>query len=700
MIFVEFGRVKAQAGTNAALAKVRDELRNLAIVQLVSGVILTMLGFLYLHSGKGQEEIKGTLKDSKDYVHRKYRDFQNKRLSQELEQLEARNKQIRARVNEYKRRLDAAPLATGKEPSSYSMGQKDFARRADLMSAAQLPACSGYASAATGGVVKGHVPGLRASKERMVRQERRGCPMVPFFRRAQNAYSEKLSERRLETFSGTDPLQVGFDRSQQGPPTEAEGMFDPTPDRRPAQQVVQLRDRVATSTYLNKTKPFEPTKVGPGIGISADATVGNDGFHPMLRILLDNVGAYKLNQLPQRIHAGANPIAKAAPKYAEIPMKRPALLVENRVRPAIVAGAPKAAVPRPDDAKNIRRTNRAYAGEQTAGLGATARSHILTGPCRSEEMSRVAKCRNVESEALYASGLNTLNLSAQNQVNPGGYLATVEGKSVRGSGGRGLREHANGEVAFGQVYASERVGYTPPGSISRVTGREVDNLVRDADSRPPADYGVGISARAGGIAPASMARDGPVREANSTQRSDCGSQLRFNPARSKIAMGATPVDSCSYKQTNRSADAYGNASFVGNPSDARAGARVDSQAISLARNRVSEVDRTTGGNRGWVTTTTEGQMGEETRRRSDSDAMARNMRIPASDSGACRQVACSGADLAAMTEQTQTAIVGELANPRATDLSLAQRQLAGNIYNHDIGCSFDPHNPVLVQQVA
>lgn len=596
-------------------------------------------------------------------------------------------------------RLNSYPGAF-QQPSNYEMAQKDFARRADLMSAAQLPASSGYATAATGGVVKGHVPGLRASKERMVRRERRGCPMVPFFRRGQNSYSEKLSERRLEAFSGSDPVAIAFDRTQQGAPTEAEGMFVPTPDRQPAQEIVQLRDRYPTSTYLNKTKPFEPTRVGPGIGVAADATVGNDGFHPMLRILPDNVGAYKLNQLQQRINAGANPIAKAAPKYAEVPANRPVLLVENKVRPAVVAGAPKAAVPRPDDAQNIRMTNRAYAGEQTAGLGATARSHILTGPSRSDQTSRDAKHRNVGSEALYATGLNTLNLSAQNQANPGGYLTTVESASVRGSGGRGLREHVNGEVAFGQVYANKSVGYTPPGRVSRVTGREVDNLIRDADPRLPPDFGVGISARAGGTAAASMARDGPVRETNCTQRSDRGSQVRFNPARSKIAMGATPVDTCTYKQTNRSADAYGDTSFVGNPSNSRAGARVDSQAISLAKRRVSEIDRTTGGNRGWVTTTTDGQMGEETRQRSDSDSMATNMRVPVSDIGACKQLACSGADLAAMSEATQTAIVGELVNSRAADLSLAQKQLAGNIYNHDIGCEFDPPNPVMVRSVA
>lgn len=595
-------------------------------------------------------------------------------------------------------RLNSYPGAF-QEPSNYGMAQRDYARRADLMSAAQLPASSGYANAATGGVVRGHVPGLRASKECMVRRERRGDPMVPFFRRSQNAYSEKLSERRLETFSGSDPVAIAFDRTQQGAPTEVEGMFVPTPDRQPAQEVVQLRDRYPTSTYLNKTKPFEPTWVGPGIGVSPDATVGNDGYHPMLRILPDNVGAYKLNQLQQRINAGANPIAKPASKYAEVPANRPKLLVENRVWPAIIAGAPKAAVPRPGDAQNIRMTNRAYAGEQMVGLGATARSHILTGPSRSDQTSRDAKHRNVGPEAMYAAGLNTLNLSAQNQVDPGGYLATLDGKSVRGRGGRGLREHANGEVAFGQLNANKNVGYTPPGQISRVTGREVDNLIRDANGGFAPEFGVGISARAGGTAPASMARDGPVRESNTTQRSDYGSHLRFNPAGSKIAMGATPVDSCSFKQTNRSADAYGDTSFVGNPSNPRAGARVDSQAMSLAKNRVSEVDWTTGGNRGWVTTMTDGQLGEETRQRSDSDVIARNTRTPMSDARECRQIACSGVDSAAMSESTQTAIVGELVNSRAADLSLAQRQLAGNIYNHDIGCAFDPPNPVVIQTV-
>lgn len=114
MIFVEFGRVKAQAGTNAALAKVRDELRNLAIVQLVSGVILTMLGFLYLHSGKGQEEIKGTYADTHKYVHQKFRNFKNQLLDQELIELEKRRNAISGRVEEYRKRLSVAPKATGK----------------------------------------------------------------------------------------------------------------------------------------------------------------------------------------------------------------------------------------------------------------------------------------------------------------------------------------------------------------------------------------------------------------------------------------------------------------------------------------------------------------------------------------------------------------------------------------------------------
>lgn len=121
MIFVEFGRVKAQAGTNAVLAKVRDELRNLAIVQLVSGVILTLLGFLYLSSGKGQEEVKGTYADTKDYVHRRYRNFQNKRLADELNELQAREKEIGGKVQEYRKRLAAAPIL-GQQKSNAPWG--------------------------------------------------------------------------------------------------------------------------------------------------------------------------------------------------------------------------------------------------------------------------------------------------------------------------------------------------------------------------------------------------------------------------------------------------------------------------------------------------------------------------------------------------------------------------------------------------
>lgn len=110
MIFVEFGRLKAQAGANAVLVKVQKELRNLAIIQLVSGVILTLLGFLYLHSGKGQTEMRGKMANTMNYVHRRYRNFQDKRLAAELEELLVKKKRLDGKELEIKARLAGAPV--------------------------------------------------------------------------------------------------------------------------------------------------------------------------------------------------------------------------------------------------------------------------------------------------------------------------------------------------------------------------------------------------------------------------------------------------------------------------------------------------------------------------------------------------------------------------------------------------------------
>ena len=65
-----------------------------------------------------------------------------------------------------------------------------------------------------------------------------------------------------------------------------------------------VRDRYVASATQKNVLPAEQLRVGPGLGYGANVASA-DGFHPFLRVMPNNVGEYKLTQLPGGVVPGA-----------------------------------------------------------------------------------------------------------------------------------------------------------------------------------------------------------------------------------------------------------------------------------------------------------------------------------------------------------------------------------------------------------
>jgi hypothetical protein len=572
-------------------------------------------------------------------------------------------------------RLDAYPGAH-MAPSNYQAAQNDFARRADVMTAHQIPRGDNF-HPATGGVVKGYVPGLKQTNEHFQRKERCGSPFVPFFKKSANAYNDKLSQSRLELFSGSDPVTVNFSKSNNaGVPADVGPIWDPQPDREPAKPIHQMRDRVAPSALQTGVNPVEQQWVGPGVGIDPNQISGGDGFQPMMRILPDNVNAYKMNSLESRIIPGANRIANPTTGATGVAVNKPKLLVQRASQKGYAA-KPQAPAPYADNMHALKQTMRQNAGTNQA------RDHmapVLEAPgTRLDISARQPRSRNTNTEAAYRSGREAPQNSAMEYQNvPGGYA--LERVTLRGD--RQGREA--GEHAFGQLsYANGTAAYSGIGHQQRTTGRSLDC------SYDSSRQGVGQDATAGGMGQAMMQRGNEGNGAYRSQRGMGESETHFNPAGSRIGGGSVPLDASHVRPTNRTADSERSYCYSGAaPSAEGFGSMVRSQQeVRTPIVRRSETDRMAGGahNRSVLNAA---QMGEGTKSRSDSDARAIRVRAPMSSTQDCNRVACGGAELAKLTEVTQTKMLGEVESSRARDLAIAQNQLADNPYHQSIACAF------------
>ncbi len=147
---------------------------------------------------------------------------------------------------------------------------------------------------------------------------------LPFFTSAKKQNTnDGVKQTLLETFTGANGMDTSLTGTYRNK-REVEAMFSPSYS---AQQVTSsgsagnsLYDRqdmrFENAPWQNNVLPAEKIYVGRGIGVGPDVPA-TDGFHPMYRVMLKNVGEYKKNNLPGGINHGASYVHKAT-KQAKV----------------------------------------------------------------------------------------------------------------------------------------------------------------------------------------------------------------------------------------------------------------------------------------------------------------------------------------------------------------------------------------------
>lgn len=170
---------------------------------------------------------------------------------------------------------------------------------------------------------------------------------LPFFTSAKKQNTnDAVKQTRLETFTGANGLATSATGTYRHK-REVEAMFSPSYT---AQQVTSSgssgnsmydRDdpRYANAPWQNNLLPAEQVRVGRGIGVGPDVPA-TDGFHPMYRVMLKNVGEYKKNNLPGGVNHGARAIAKGTERPRVVVNHNPgSLTIDQDRRPMMPSRA-------------------------------------------------------------------------------------------------------------------------------------------------------------------------------------------------------------------------------------------------------------------------------------------------------------------------------------------------------------------------
>lgn len=206
-----------------------------------------------------------------------------------------------------------------------------------------------------------------------------GGPMPYYSSDRKQHTNNAMKQRRMEAFTGA----VDMNTSTTGTyihKQEVPRMFDPkftagavsfsggtagTPFG------ADQSSRYIPSQKQNNVLPTQQIRVGKGVGVSPDVPA-TDGFHPMLRIMPQNVNEHRLNNLPGTVVSGAAAIA-ARPATMEYVQSGPPRFWEQERRPtAATKAAVNAASERP--AQLLAPCGGRLAGEDyfgAAGRGGT-----------------------------------------------------------------------------------------------------------------------------------------------------------------------------------------------------------------------------------------------------------------------------------------------------------------------------------------
>ena len=157
---------------------------------------------------------------------------------------------------------------------------------------------------------------------------------------------------------------------------------------------VDFRDRPWVSGQMNNFAPTEQIQVGPGLGVDPNVpAVG--GFQQVYRVLPNNVGAYRLTQLPGRTGPAAD-ITGGAPgvvgmlgnnrpeKTAFLPGRRAPLPSRGQGQGGSLTGVEV----RSEYEKGKRTTNRSETGLRTDALSTAPAKSFVSGLQMSQDPTR------------------------------------------------------------------------------------------------------------------------------------------------------------------------------------------------------------------------------------------------------------------------------------------------------------------------
>jgi hypothetical protein len=135
--------------------------------------------------------------------------------------------------------------------------------------------------------------------------------MTPYFTSAksQNTNSE-FKDRKLDTYTGKDEDMFAKHKSEQSPlfhmdtgKTYVHG--EPSKD---TERIKEYQESLHLSQFKNNNiLPFDQKKIGRGLGLAPDESVGG-GFHDFLRVMPDNVNGYRKNNFENRVISGKSTV--------------------------------------------------------------------------------------------------------------------------------------------------------------------------------------------------------------------------------------------------------------------------------------------------------------------------------------------------------------------------------------------------------
>lgn len=147
----------------------------------------------------------------------------------------------------------------------------------------------------------------------------------PYFRSERTqGFNPRTAQFKSELFSGRTRVDVSETGTWQHRQEQAKPFFNPQESAVPVSSsgrsdnptfdVQAVRDRFVISGTQKNVLPAEQLRVGPAVGYAANVAAA-DGFHPFLRVMPNNVGSYKLTQLPGDVIPGAAPVPTATSRF-------------------------------------------------------------------------------------------------------------------------------------------------------------------------------------------------------------------------------------------------------------------------------------------------------------------------------------------------------------------------------------------------